>query len=350
MASRRPLTTFVLLAYGIGWPALMIPVVTDLPEEPFLLVLLFLALLGPALLVTRWADGPGAVRRLLARTLIWRFGLGRWTVVLLAMPLLTLGLAAASGTLATPARGWAGEAGLYLFSTLVFGALVANLWEETAWGGFVQTRLMARHGLLVGSLLTAPLFALIHVPLQLGGGASWTESAFGILVVFAGAPFYRYLLGIHLMDTGGSILAIAVQHAAWNASGKPRCRRGRVAGGGRGGAAHVAGRRLATVAAAGGRAPWSRRGEGGGGGVAERRAEAQIQRSNQIRSSHSEWVRRPSVQIGQNHAKLSSTRTKKDPVTITPAVRRRVGANDGPISVPIVRVSASTRNGRISTA
>jgi hypothetical protein len=48
---------------------------------------------------------------------------------------------------------------------------------------------MARHGLLVGSLLTAPLFALIHVPLQLGGGASWTESAFGILVVFAGAPF-----------------------------------------------------------------------------------------------------------------------------------------------------------------
>jgi membrane protease YdiL (CAAX protease family) len=219
MASRRPLTTFVLLAYGIGWPALMIPVVTDLPEEPFLLVLLFLALLGPALLVTRWADGPGAVRRLLARTLIWRFGLGRWTVVLLAMPLLTLGLAATSGTVATPARGWAFEAGLYLFSTLVFGALVANLWEETAWGGFVQTRLMARHGLLVGSLLTAPLFALIHVPLQLGGGASWTESAFGILVVFAGAPFYRYLLGMHLMDTGGSILAIAVQHAAWNASG-----------------------------------------------------------------------------------------------------------------------------------
>jgi hypothetical protein len=37
--------------------------------------------------------------------------------------------------------------------------------------------------------------------------------------VFAGAPFYRYLLGMHLMDTRGSILAIAVQHAAWNASG-----------------------------------------------------------------------------------------------------------------------------------
>jgi uncharacterized protein len=219
MARRRPLTTFLLLAFGIGWPALMIPVVSELPAEPFLLVLLFLALLGPALLVTRWTDGPGAIRRLFARTLIWRFGIGRWAVILLAMPALTLGLAAVSGTLESPERGWAAEMGFYLFGTLIFGALVANLWEETAWGGFVQTRLMARHGLLVGSLLTAPLFAAIHVPLQLGDGASWSESAFGVLVLFATAPFYRYLLGMHLMDTGGSILAIAVQHAAWNASG-----------------------------------------------------------------------------------------------------------------------------------
>ncbi len=177
MGRRRPLTAFLLLAYGIGWPALMVPVVTDLPAEPFLLVLLFLALLGPALLVTRWVDGPGAIRRLLGRTLLWRFGIGRWAVVLLAMPVLTLGLAAGSGTLESPERGWVIEVGLYLFSTLIFGALVGNLWEETAWGGFVQTRLMARHGLLVGSLLTAPLFAAIHVPLQLGDGASWSESA-----------------------------------------------------------------------------------------------------------------------------------------------------------------------------
>jgi uncharacterized protein len=219
MARRRPVTAFLLLAFAIGWPALMVPVVTDLPPEPFLLVLLFLALLGPALLVTRWADGPGAIRRLLSRTLMWRFGIGRWAVVLLAMPALTLGLAAVSGTLGSPERGWVAEVGLYLFSTLIFGALLGNLWEETAWGGFVQTRLMARHGLLVGSLLTAPLFAAIHVPLQLGDGATWSESAFGILVVFVTAPFYRYLLGMHLMDTGGSILVIAVQHAAWNASG-----------------------------------------------------------------------------------------------------------------------------------
>lgn len=219
MARSRPVTTFLLIAFAVGWPALMVPVVTELPAEPFLLVLLFLALLGPALLVTRWADGPGAIRRLLRRTLIWRFGVGRWALILLAMPALTLGLAAVSGALATPERGWAFEIGLYFFNTLIFGALAANLWEETAWGGFVQTRLTARHGLLLGALLTAPAFAAIHVPLQIADSDSWSEFGIGVLVLFVGAPFYRYLLGMHLLDTRGSILAIAVQHAAWNASG-----------------------------------------------------------------------------------------------------------------------------------
>ena len=52
----------------------------------------------------------------------------------------------------------------YLFF-LAVGAVTGNLWEETVWGGFVQGRLMARHGLLVGSLLTAVPFFLIHLPL-----------------------------------------------------------------------------------------------------------------------------------------------------------------------------------------
>lgn len=218
-ARRRPVATFVLIALAIGWPALTVPVVTGLPDVPFLLALLFVALLGPALLVTRWADGPGAARRLLSRVLVWRFGLGRWAVVLLGMPALTLALAAASGTLGSPDGGWVVEAGSYLLDTLVIGALLANLWEETAWGGFAQTRLMARHGLAVGSLLTALPFAAIHVPMQFGSDKAWSQIWVGLLVLFAMAPVYRYLLGMHLLDTGGSILAVGVQHAAWNAAG-----------------------------------------------------------------------------------------------------------------------------------
>ncbi len=212
------MTAFLLLALGLGWAALTIPLLAGLPMEPFLLVMTYVALLGSSLLVTRLADGPGGVRRLLGRAFAWRFGAGRWAVVLFAMPVLTLALAAATGSLRTPPAGWAAEAGWYLFSTLVFGALVLNLWEETAWGGFLQSRLTARHGLAVAAVLTALPFAAVHLPLYLAEGWSG-QTARNLALLVLLAPVYRYLLGLHLLGTGGSILAIGIQHASWNAAG-----------------------------------------------------------------------------------------------------------------------------------
>jgi membrane protease YdiL (CAAX protease family) len=198
---------------------LTVPVVLGIATEPFLLAMVFLGLLAPALVISRLADGPGAVRRLLARGFDWRFGVGRWAVVLIAVPLLTLALAGVSGDLSTPDDGWLWMLGTYLFATLVFGALVVNLWEETAWAGFLQTRLITRHGMPVAAVLTAVPFAIIHIPLYLVGDPSRAEVVTGLAVLFALAPVYRYLLGMHLVDTGGSILAAGVQHASWNASG-----------------------------------------------------------------------------------------------------------------------------------
>ncbi|HSK33057.1 MAG TPA: CPBP family intramembrane glutamic endopeptidase [Propionicimonas sp.] len=216
---RRPVTTFVALAFGIGWPAVTLPLLAGLPPDPFLLLLVFAGLLAPALVVTRMTDGPGAIRKLLSRATMWKFGATRWVMILLAVPTLTVAIAAVSGTLTVPEGGIPAEAGMYLFRTLIFGALVLNLWEETAWGGFAQTRLMARHGLLIGSVLTAPLFAAIHLPLLFAEGWTWVDVGTGFALLLVAAPFYRYLLGLHLLRTGGSILAIGVQHAAWNASG-----------------------------------------------------------------------------------------------------------------------------------
>jgi uncharacterized protein len=218
-ARRRPMTVFLVLVFGTGWPALMVALLADLPAEPFLLFLTYVSLLGSALLITRAAEGSGAVRRLLSRLLIWRFGIGRWVVIVFGVPVLTVALAAGSGTLDEPGAGWGGALASYLIGTLALGALI-NLWEEVGWGGFAQTRLIARHGLLVGSLLTAPLFAAIHLPLQFMGDPTRTEVLVSTAVLFGAAPFYRYLLGMHLLDTGGSVLAIAVQHASWNAAGQ----------------------------------------------------------------------------------------------------------------------------------
>lgn len=219
IARRRPMTTFLALVFGLGWPMLTVPLLVGVPSDPFLLGLVLIALLAPALLVTRIVGGPGAAKRLMSRVTDWRFGVVRWAIIVLAVPAFTLAFAAATGTLDRPADGVLTEVATYLFATFVFGALIVNTWEELAWGGFAQTELMTRHGLLVGSLLTAPPFAAIHLPLLFTSGWTWGEVAVGFAVLCVVTPFYRYLLGLHLLATGGSILAIGVQHAAWNAAG-----------------------------------------------------------------------------------------------------------------------------------
>jgi len=220
LARRYPLTMFLVLAFAIGVPGMVIPLLLGVPSAPGLLWLVFVALLGSSLLVTWLADGRASVRKLLSRVVLWRFSAWRWAIILFAVPVLTVALAAASGTLTSPARGWAAEIGWYLFNTLIFGALTLNLWEETAWAGFAQSRWMARHGLLVGSLITAVFFAAIHVPLQFEGDPRWSRILASTGLVFLTALIARYLIGMHLLDTRGSILAAGVQHASWNAAQK----------------------------------------------------------------------------------------------------------------------------------
>lgn len=101
--------------------------------------------------------------------------------------------------------------------------LTASLWEETAWSGFVQPRLMSRHGLLVGSLLTAVPFGLIHLPLAFEAdgwtGTTWSEALVNWAFLLGAAPFLRVLIGLLLVETRGSVLAAATLHASFNASG-----------------------------------------------------------------------------------------------------------------------------------
>ena len=103
---------------------------------------------SPRLLAfTMWlldlCDGPGSVRPLLQRTFQWRIGLGGWLLVIAGLPAATVALGLVFGrelvTADLPivvAKG---------FGTLALLVLVVNLWEETIWAGFVQTRLERRH-------------------------------------------------------------------------------------------------------------------------------------------------------------------------------------------------------------
>jgi membrane protease YdiL (CAAX protease family) len=216
---RRPVLVFCLLAFGLGWPLLTLHTVTTTAHTTLGHLFTYGVLLGSAVLVTRIADGPGGVGRLLRRLLLWRFHPWRWLIVLLSIPALTAATAAAAGTLSTPAGGWPAAGTAYLFAT-VTGALLVNLAEETAWAGMVQTRLAARHGLLQGALLTAPLFAAMHLPLQFTPGWTLGSVAIGTAALILVAPVFRYVVGDLLEGTGGSLLAVGLWHASFNASGQ----------------------------------------------------------------------------------------------------------------------------------
>jgi membrane protease YdiL (CAAX protease family) len=209
---------FLIVVLSLGLASLSLCAALGVAMEPAILLTAYVGLTGTALLITRWTGGPAAVRDLLRRLIRWRFGLGRWLVAVFALPALTIGVAAATGTLVAPPKGWLGEAGLYLFATLIFGALVLNVWEELGWAGFMQDRLAGRHGLLRAALLTAIPFGLVHVPLAFAPGWTPTSAAVTIGAVVVFAPFFRILIGMYYADTG-SLLAVGVLHAAFNASG-----------------------------------------------------------------------------------------------------------------------------------
>lgn len=180
-----------------------------------------LVLLALAVSITRMTDGRSGVAQLFRGLRRWRLG-ARYLVLVGAVPVLTLLVAMATGTLDPATGGWAGVALTYAL-LLVLGAVTANLWEETVWGGFVQGRLMARHGLLLGSLLTAIPVFLVHLPLAFENhglaGTTWPDVLVTWAVLLVAAPFQRYLVGALLVDTGGSTFAAGLMHASVNAAG-----------------------------------------------------------------------------------------------------------------------------------
>jgi membrane protease YdiL (CAAX protease family) len=217
----HPVAAFLLLAIPLAWLAQVLAIVLLQDVTPGLLVEL-LVLLGAAVLVTAAADGRAGVRRLFSGVVRWRVGAGWYAMALLALPLLTLLTADVTGTLREPGSGWAATAGLYLLKAVVIGALLGNVWEELAWAGVVQRRLMDRKGVLAGSLLTAIPFALIHLPQAFAArgfaDTPWADVALSWGVLFGFAAVARYLLGMVFAGTGGSILILGLLHGSMNAS------------------------------------------------------------------------------------------------------------------------------------
>jgi uncharacterized protein len=223
--ARRPLTGFLVIVLGLSWLLFAIPVLAfhgvipgaDLPVEVFALASTLLILLPMALWVTSITDGRAGVRALFARVFRWRFGIGWWLVVLFGLPVIALALGLIfGGSLQTADLG---PVLIKQLGSIVLAVVVINLWEETVWAGFFQTRLEARFNFVVAAVLTAVPFAGVHVPLLL---LEDQVSALSILIGLAGllilGVVVRLLMGVTMRGAADSVLAVGVLHQIFDAS------------------------------------------------------------------------------------------------------------------------------------
>lgn len=227
----HPVTTFLVLVFGLGFPLMSLPVLAhhgaipgeSLPASVGLdaerlasLLLVFGALVPSALWVTWAADGRDGVRALIGRMFRWRSATLWWITVAIALPALTLAFTLLLGGSLQPVDIGGLLAGQTLGLLLALG--LVNLWEEAAWAGVLQSRLQERQGLVRGALLTTIPFALVHMPLQFLGDFTVGSllAAFATLLIVS--VWVRLLVGVVLRGTGGSVFAVALVHALFNRS------------------------------------------------------------------------------------------------------------------------------------
>ncbi len=216
------LTAFLLWFFPIGWAIASIPLVAqrvssvDVPVEAFLIAATLFGLLLPTLVITWVVDGRAGIVALRRRVVLVRASLAWYLLAVIAVPVCAFALA-------TIVYGPPQRTPMELLSALLNGLIVQsaiglvtiNLWEETAWMGFVQARLQARHGIWVGVILTAGLFTLQHVPLFLDNG----PAVFIILPIFFLVAIPFRALTAWMYNRTGSLFLVGLLHAVSDGTG-----------------------------------------------------------------------------------------------------------------------------------
>jgi membrane protease YdiL (CAAX protease family) len=231
LASRHPVALFLVLALGSVYVLSIIPILMQFDVIPgkeladragvgmerATAALLTVLLLAAMVLVTAMEGGRAALRELLHRMLRWRVGLGWWLVAVAALPALTVGIAILLGDRARmPSASVLGQEVV----GVVIAFLLINLWEESAWAGFMQTRLERRHNFFIAAALTAIPFAAIHLPLRVITGEIRSAADFGInfaLLLVLGL-IVRPLMGMVLRGAANSLLLVGLTHTFFNRS------------------------------------------------------------------------------------------------------------------------------------
>ncbi len=163
---------YLWLLFGIG-RLFDIPFSNDPRQLGGVLVLLGVpASLVAVILTVLVTDGKGDLRRLLNRSLQWRFSV-RWYLASVLTPVLVTFVSAIAAVIITAAEipaNWFSPSMPIGF--MIFFLIYDGLGEEIGWRGFALPRLQENLGSLGGSIANGILWALWHLPLFFMPGSS----------------------------------------------------------------------------------------------------------------------------------------------------------------------------------
>lgn len=231
---QRPVLTFYVLTFAISWGGVLIVVGPGgFPLNPAqigkMLPLLILAMLaGPSvacILLTGVVSGRAGYRDLLSRLLKWRVGIGWYATALLGAPFLmtvlflTLSLRFPEFI---PRIFMESNKGPILAMGLAVG-LVAGIFEELGWTGFVIPKLRLRFdalntGLIVGFLWGAWHLLVNFLSSGTPSGKLSVPSLLGSVIFSVGTlPSFRVLM-VWMWDHTNSVLVAMLMHFSLTAS------------------------------------------------------------------------------------------------------------------------------------
>jgi membrane protease YdiL (CAAX protease family) len=209
----RPLLIFGSIAVPVGWVLLTAYQVLDLPQAPFVLLTLLVGLVLPAVLLVR-RDPTTSGRQL------WRDCYRPARPVLLVIPaaIAIPGLTALAARSAGVDEPVTSDVLTGMAINVVSSMIIVNLWEEMAWTGFFQRRAMSRWGMFSGSVVTAVLFAAVHLPLAFDGADGAGEVIVNVGYLLLAGVGLRLLIAGFDVWSHRSLLTIALLHASFNAA------------------------------------------------------------------------------------------------------------------------------------
>ena len=222
--SRRPISSFLFLAYAWSWlfwiPGVLLYRRAGVAFPPWTLTI---GAYGPtvaALLVTVLADGGQGSKALLRKYVTWRVGIQWYGAALFAPYVPTIAVLGIYVLRGGSIGAFDGSA-LARLPLLIATALPNGpLAEELGWRGFLLPRLSARTTLLRASALIGTVWTFWHAPLFYApfgtfiSGARVTPAAVGIYLILVTG--LSVLIAWVWRHTYGSVLLTILMHLAVN--------------------------------------------------------------------------------------------------------------------------------------